>query len=99
MSLNALNEILQILALKVLDVIASDIAESGYYSSMADENTDASNIEWLVIGISWVDKMTVCEEYWSAASRSNECRYNCHLHQICAAAYEFQNSRCSWAVL
>ena len=36
MSPNAQNEILQITALKVLCGIASDIAESGYYSIMAD---------------------------------------------------------------
>ena len=31
---------------------------------MADESTDASNIEQLVICIRWLDKeMTVCEEY------------------------------------
>ena len=47
--MNAQNEILQIIALKVLHGIASDIAESGYYSNMADESTDASNIEQLVI--------------------------------------------------
>ena len=63
-SLNAQNEVLQVMALKVLRGIASDIAESGYYSIMADESTDASNIEQLVICICWVDKeMTVCEEY------------------------------------
>ena len=49
MSLNAQNKILQIMALKVLHVIASDIAEYGYYSIMADESTDVSNIEQLVI--------------------------------------------------
>ena len=32
------------MVLKVLCGIASDIAESGYYSIMADESTDASNI-------------------------------------------------------
>ena len=59
-----MKSVLQILALKVLCGIASDIAESGYYSIMADESTDASNIEQLVICIHWVDKeMTVCEEY------------------------------------
>ena len=47
MTLNAQNEILQIMALKVLHGIASDIAESGYCSIMADESTDASNIEQL----------------------------------------------------
>ena len=49
MSPNAQNEILQIMALKVLCGIASDIAESGYYSIMADESTKESNIEQLVI--------------------------------------------------
>ena len=64
MSLNAQNKILQIMALKVLRGTASDIAESAYYSFMADESTDASNIEQLVICMCWVDKeMTVCEEY------------------------------------
>ena len=52
------------MSLKVLHRIASDIAESGYYSIMADESTDASNIEQLVICICWVDKeMTVCGQY------------------------------------
>ena len=52
------------MALKVLHYIGSDIAESGYYSIMADESNDASNIEWLLICIHWVDKeMTVDEEY------------------------------------
>ena len=51
MSLNAQNEILLIMALKVLHGIGSDIAESGYYSIVADESTDASNIEQLVICI------------------------------------------------
>ena len=61
-SSGAQNEILQIMALKVLRGIASDIAESGYYSIMADETTDANNIEQLVICIRWVDKeMTVHE--------------------------------------
>ena len=61
---DAQNEILQIIALKVLRGIASDMAESGYYSIMADETTDASNIEQLVICMRWVDKeMTVHEDY------------------------------------
>ena len=99
MRLNAQNEVLQIMALKVLGAIASDIAESGYYSIMADESTDASDIEHLIICTSWVDlEMTVCERgiYWSDASRSDKCRYNCLWHQRCAGAYESQNSRCPW---
>ena len=64
MSPNAQNEILQIMALKVRCGIASDIPESGYYSIMADESTDTSNIDQLVVGIRWVDKeMTACGEY------------------------------------
>ena len=51
------------MALKVLCGAADYIAESGYYSIMADESTDASNIEQIVICIRWVDKeMIVCEE-------------------------------------
>ena len=44
-SLNAENEMLQIMAPKVLHAIASEIDESGYYSIMADDSIDASNIE------------------------------------------------------
>ena len=58
---NAHYENYLIVALKVLPGIASDIAESGYYSIMAHA---ASNIEQLVICILWVDKeMTVRAEY------------------------------------
>ena len=45
MCLNAQNEILQIMAPKVLRGITSKIAESGYYSIMADESSDVSDIE------------------------------------------------------
>ena len=40
MNPNAQNKILQIVALKVLLGVASDIAESGYFSNMADASTD-----------------------------------------------------------
>ena len=56
MTLNAQNEILQIMALKVLHGIASDIAEYGYYNIMTVETTDASNNEQLVICMRWVDR-------------------------------------------
>ena len=60
----AQNEIVQIMDLIVLRDIASDIAESGYYRIMADESTDVSNIEQLVICIRWVDKeMTGHDDY------------------------------------
>ena len=58
------NEIVQIMDLIVLHCMASDIAESGYFSIMADESIDASNIEQLVICIHWVDReMTVHDDY------------------------------------
>ena len=64
MSRNVQDELLQIMALKVLRGITSGTAETGYYSIMADESTDASNIEQLVSCIQWVDEeMTVCVEY------------------------------------
>ena len=64
MNPNAQNKIPQIMALKVLCDTASDIAESGYNSIMADESNDASNIEQVVISILWVVmEMTVYEEY------------------------------------
>ena len=50
MSPIAQNEILQIMALKVLCDKASDIAESDI---MADKSTDASNVEQLVICKCW----------------------------------------------
>ena len=40
MNPNSQNEILQVMALKVLRDIASDITESGYYRIVADESTD-----------------------------------------------------------
>ena len=81
MSLTAQIEILQIMALKVLRGIESDISESGYYSIMADKSTDESNLEQLVTCICWVVKeMALCN-----ASCSDKWRYNCCLHQRCAA--------------
>ena len=64
MSLNAQNEIQQIMDLDMLRGIASGIAETGHYSIMADESTDVNNIDMLVICIHWLDKeITICEEY------------------------------------
>ena len=74
MSPNAQNEILQIMALKVLRGIASDIDESGYCNIMADESTDASNIQQLVICICWMDKEIMQGIYWSDASHPDKCR-------------------------
>ena len=61
---NAQNKRLQIMALKVLHGIASDIDESGYYNIMVDESTDASNFEQLVICVCWLNmEMIVWKKY------------------------------------
>ena len=50
------DEILKLLALKRLRKSASDIAITGYYSIWADEATDVSNTQQLVVCIRWVTK-------------------------------------------
>ena len=54
----AQNEILKLLALKLLRKIASDIRLSGCYSILADEATDVSNTQQPVICIRWVTKIS-----------------------------------------
>ena len=50
------NEILSILALRILRDIGDSIRSTPYYSLMADEVTDSSNREQVVICLRWVDK-------------------------------------------
>ena len=50
------NELLQVMALKVTREIASAIRTASYYTLMADEVTDASNREQVVVCIRWVDE-------------------------------------------
>ena len=49
------NELLEIMALHILQQICSDIAKHGFFTIMADECTDVSNKEQFVICIRWVD--------------------------------------------
>ena len=49
------NEILQLMALSVLRNIAANIRTSDYFTIMADETTDISNREQLVVCIRWTD--------------------------------------------
>ena len=49
------NEMLKIMSLTVLTMIAHEIQCTPFYSIMADETTDASNNEQLVICFRWVD--------------------------------------------
>ena len=64
MSPQAQNDILKLLVLKILRRVAKDIADSGCYSILASESTDASNTQQLVICIRWVTKdLEVFEEF------------------------------------
>ena len=41
----------------MFDCIVNSIKDSGYYSIMADESSDISNVQQFVICIRWVDKL------------------------------------------
>ena len=56
MSSTSQNEILKLLTLKLHRKIASDTAITGCYSILADEATDVSNTQQLVVCIRWVTK-------------------------------------------
>ena len=45
------------MALTILHDIVNSIKDSGYYSIMADESSDISNVQQVVICIRWVDNM------------------------------------------
>ena len=62
MSSTSQNEILKLLALKLLCKIASDIAITGCYSILADEAMDVNNTQQLVVYIRWVAKDLEVEE-------------------------------------
>lgn len=56
------NEMLQVMALKILREIAENIKNSTFYSIMADETTDKSSREQVVIVIRLVDAKLVAHE-------------------------------------
>ena len=58
------NELLEIMALSVLRKISSRISSSSFYSIMADECTDVSNKEQLVLCFRWVDEDLSVYEYF-----------------------------------
>ena len=62
MSSTSQNEILKLLALKLVRKIASEIAITACYSILADEVTDVSNTQQLVVCIRWVTKDLEVEE-------------------------------------
>ena len=49
------NELLKVMALSILREIAANLSKSSFFSIMADECTDSSNKEQLVICIRWID--------------------------------------------
>ena len=58
------NEILHLMSAKILEGISSSIQKANFYTVMADESTDASNKEQVVIVIRWVDKgLNVHEDF------------------------------------
>jgi len=50
------NDILKLMAAEVLDNISTNIQQADFFTVMADESTDASNKEQVVLVIRWVDK-------------------------------------------
>ena len=48
------NEMIRVMALQVLRVIASSLHRTAFYTVMADEITDTSNHEQVVICLRWV---------------------------------------------
>ena len=57
-----LNEILQVMSLKVLREIVSKIHKASFYTVMVDETTDSSNTEQVVLVIRWVDGQLIVHE-------------------------------------
>ena len=49
------NEMMKILALKILREIAKNLQDSDFYSLMSEEATEISNVSQLVICMRWVD--------------------------------------------
>lgn len=56
------NEILQIMALGILRHIARNIRENGFFKIMADETTNQSNREQVVVVLRYVDSDFVVHE-------------------------------------
>ena len=56
------NEILKIMALKIIQKIAKSLQGSDFFTIMADETTDASNKEQVVICMRWVDNNFEAQE-------------------------------------
>ncbi len=54
------NEMIKVMALQVLQEVASSIHSASFVTLMVDETTDASNREQVVLYIRWVDANLAC---------------------------------------
>jgi hypothetical protein len=66
------NEMLKVMALKILRDVALNIRDNGYFSIMVDETTDQSNCEQVVIVIHHVDRDLF---HWTVYGAFHQC-YN-----------------------
>ena len=69
------NEMLKVMALKVMREIASNLHKAPFYAFMADETTDCSNCEQFVFSLRWVDDdLQVHEDFIGLqVVESNDC--------------------------
>ena len=58
------NEIVKVMALRVLRKIAGSLQSASFFTVMVDETTDVSNVEQVVVCLRWVsEKLEVVEEF------------------------------------
>ena len=86
------NEILSIIALRILRDIGDSIRSTPYYSLMADEVTDSSNREQVVICLRWVEESrTTGRFHWSVQSRFYCSRCHCESSERYAFAFQSEH--------
>ena len=58
------NEMVKVMALRVLRKIAGSLQSASFFTVMVDETTDVSNVEQVVVCLRWVsEKLEVVEEF------------------------------------
>ena len=82
------NEILQTMALQVLEDVASSLQSSDFFSVLADETADASNKEQLVVCIRWVDDHFQAHEEFIGLHHLHECNATAIVDSIKSAIRE-----------
>ena len=66
------NEMMQIMALRVLREVAENIQNVDFYSIMCDEATDVKNVSELVVCLTWVvDELEAHDEFISLKNMPN----------------------------